>query len=56
MDRIYSNPIKTGTFLVHSNHVSAALCTIRLQCFDEVFSFLKYSCILPNIIPAVKLQ
>lgn len=57
MDKIYSKPIKTGTlfFLSHSNHVPAALCTVRLQCFNAVFNALKYSCVLPNIIPTVKL-
>lgn len=44
-----------NTFLAHSSHVPAALCAIRLQRFDAVFSALKYSCVLPNIIPTVKL-
>lgn len=45
-----------NVFLAHSNHVPAALCTIKLQCFGAVFSVLKYSCVLPNIIPAEELS
>ena len=48
--------INQNIFLAHSNHVPAALCTIRLQCFGAVFSALKYSCVLSNIIPTEKLS